>query len=35
MFALDSDFDAEGGTNVAALDDGTANPDVAGEIGGF
>jgi hypothetical protein len=28
LFALDFDFDAEGGADVAALDDGAANPDV-------
>ena len=29
------DFYADGGTNVAALDDGAANPEIAGKIGGF
>ncbi len=31
MFALDLEFDAKGRANVAALDDGAANPDVAGK----
>ena len=35
LFALDFDFDAEGGTDVAALNNGAAHPDVAGQIGGL
>ncbi len=30
LLALDFDFDAEGRADVAALDDGAANPDVVG-----
>src|SRR3984957_14776625 len=33
LLALDFDFDAEGGANVAALDNAAAHPDVAGKIG--
>ena len=32
LFVLDFDFDAEGRANIAALDDGAANPDIAGKI---
>ena len=35
LFVLDPNFDAEGRANIAALDDGTADPDIAGEVGGF
>lgn len=35
LFALDFDFNAERRANAAALHDGTANPDVAGEIDRF
>ena len=35
LFVLDSNFDAEGRANIAALDDGPADPDIAGEVGGF
>src|SRR5579863_6865575 len=35
VFALDLDFYADGGTDVATLDDGAANPEIAGKIGGF
>ena len=35
LFGLNLDFDAEGRANVAALDDGTANPDVARKVNGL
>jgi len=34
FFALDADLYAQRGTDVGALDDGAANPDIAGKIGG-
>jgi len=34
LFALNLDFDAERRTNVGALDDGAANPNIAGKIDG-
>ena len=34
VFALDLDFHADGRANVAALDDGATNPEIAGKIGG-
>ena len=35
VFALDLDFHADGRANIAALDDGAANPEIAGKIGGL
>ena len=35
LLALDFDFDAEGRTDVAALNDGAAHPDIAGKVGGL
>jgi|SRR5271157_348035 len=35
LFALDLEFDAEGRADVAALNDGAANPDIAGKAGGL
>ena len=34
LLAVNLDFDAERGANVAALHDGAANPDVAGQVDG-
>jgi hypothetical protein len=35
LFALDFYFDAEGRTDVGALNDGALDPDVAGKVGGL
>src|SRR5882724_3895986 len=33
LLALDFDFDAEGWADIAALNDSSAHPDIAGQIG--
>lgn len=35
LFVVDLNLDAEGRANVAALNDGATNPDIAGKAGGF
>ena len=33
MLAANLDFDTERGTNITALDNATADPDIAGKVG--